>query len=71
MEGHENTDAEKMKSALETLKDWRDEVNEILSTEFQDHIERARDIHPEGARIVEFLQKYSMRGGKRIRPACI
>lgn len=71
MEGHENTDAEKMREALDTLKTWRDEVNEILSSEFKDHIERAKDIHPEGARIVEFLEKYSMRGGKRIRPACI
>lgn len=66
--GKEN---DKMEEALDTLKKWRDRVNEILSNEFRNHIKRARDIHPEGARIVEYLEKYSMRGGKRIRPACI
>jgi len=67
----EEVDLERMNKAVETLKEWAKKVNEVLEKEFDDHIKRAGKIHPEGARIVEHLKEYTLRSGKRIRPACI
>lgn len=61
----------RMKKAIETLKSWRDKVNEILEEEFEDHITRAEKIHAEGSKMVKYLKEYTLRSGKRVRPACV
>ncbi len=71
METKIDVDEERMNKAVNQLKEWRDRVNDIIEKEFNDHIERAEKIHPEGARAVEYLKDYTLRSGKRIRPACI
>lgn len=64
-------DEERMNNSIKQLKKWRDEVNNELRKEFKNHIKRAGEIHSEGARMVEFLEDYTLRSGKRIRPACV
>lgn len=66
-----NIDKERMDSAVQQLKEWRNRINEELQKEFEDHKQRAQQIHPEGVRVIEYLQDYTMRGGKRVRPALV
>ncbi|MFP4633495.1 MAG: polyprenyl synthetase family protein [Candidatus Aenigmatarchaeota archaeon] len=62
---------ERMEEAVKKLKKWRDEINEELEERFEEYKERAANIHPEGVKVIEYLQDYTMRGGKRVRPALI
>jgi len=66
-----NIDKERMNRSLEKLKSWREEVNENLEKEFEKYIDIAQNIHPEASKMVKYLRKFSMRGGKRIRPSLI
>jgi geranylgeranyl diphosphate synthase type I len=64
-----NIDESRMESSIDKLKKWRDRINERLDEEFENHKKRARKIHPQGVRVIDYLQDYTMRGGKRVRPA--
>ncbi len=66
-----HADREKVEIALKKLEEWKKEINSTLNKEFNNHIDRTIEIHPEGARMVKYLRDFSMRGGKRIRPACV
>lgn len=60
---------DRMESSMEKLKKWRNKINENLEEEFKNHKERAERIHPQGVKLIEYLEDYTMRGGKRVRPA--
>lgn len=64
-------DEDRMNEAIEKLKEWRDRVNTELREEFKDHKRRAERVHPEGVQVIDYLEDYTMRGGKRVRPALI
>lgn len=66
-----NVDEERMNKSIKTLKSWASKINDILEDEFDNHIERAKKIHPEGVRMFEYLKEYTMRGGKRLRPSLV
>ncbi|MFP4116518.1 MAG: polyprenyl synthetase family protein [Candidatus Aenigmatarchaeota archaeon] len=64
-------DDERMEKAVKELKKWREKVNKELEEEFELHKKRAKNIHPEGVKVIDYLEDYTMRGGKRVRPALI
>ena len=66
-----NIDEGRMEEATTQLKEWQEKINEELQREFDNHKERAEEIHPEGVKVIDFLEDYTMRGGKRVRPALI
>ncbi len=72
MELNETTvDKERMDRAVSELKKWQKKINKELQKEFKAHRKRAERIHPEGVKVIECLEDYTMRGGKRVRPALI
>ncbi len=64
-------DQERMEKSLGKLKNWREEINKALEKDFKTYGKRAGEIHEEGERMVRYLRKFSMRGGKRIRPGLV
>ncbi len=64
-------DKERMDSAIEELKKWQKKINKELRKEFKEHKKRGERIHSEGVKVIEYLKDYTMRGGKRVRPALI
>ncbi len=70
LEGTE-IDEKRMEEAVEELGKWREKINKELEKEFKKHKERAREVHPEGVKVIDYLEDYTMRGGKRVRPALI
>jgi len=64
-------DNERMEKSLRKLGEWKEVVNELLEKEFKTYTKRAKEIHPEASRMVEYLRNFSMRGGKRIRPGLV
>ncbi|MFW5902642.1 MAG: polyprenyl synthetase family protein [archaeon] len=71
MEQNTKVDQERMKRSLKKLGEWKKESNDLLEKEFKIYTKRAKEIHPEASRMVEYLRRFSMRGGKRIRPGLI
>ncbi len=69
----ENTeiDQDRMENSVKKLKEWRDLINKELKREFKEHKKRAKKIHSEGVTVIDYLEDYTMRGGKRVRPALI
>lgn len=64
-------DDERMEEAVKELKRWQGKINRELQKEFESHKQRAEKIHPQGVKVIDYLQDYTMRGGKRVRPALI
>ncbi len=64
-------DDKRMEEAVKELKKWREKINKELEKEFGTHKQRAEKIHPEGVKVIDYLEDYTMRGGKRVRPALI
>lgn len=62
-------DEERLERSMEKLKKWKKRINDSLDEEFENHKKRAEEIHPQGVKMIDYLQDYTMRGGKRVRPA--
>lgn len=62
---------ERMEGATRQLKEWREMVNRRLQEEFDNHKKRAEEVHPQGVKAIKYLEDYTMRGGKRVRPALV
>lgn len=71
MEKELSIDRERLQDTKSQVEEWKEKINEELRSDFKMHIRRAEKIHPEGARMVKYLEDYTMRGGKRIRPTLI
>ncbi len=64
-------DEKRMENAIRKLKKWKKMINKELEKEFREHKKRAEKIHSEGIKVIDYLEDYTMRGGKRVRPALI
>lgn len=71
MQTNTQIDEERMNNAVKTLKKWRNDVNRKLNEEYKQYKETTKKLHPEGERMIEYIEDYTMRSGKRVRPACI
>lgn len=67
----EKVDKKRMDGAVQELKDLQDKINSELEREFREYKSRAERIHAQGVRLIDYLQDYTMRGGKRVRPALV
>lgn len=66
-----NVDMERMDKAAQELKDLREKINKEIEKKFDEYTERASRVHPQGVRLIDYLREYTMRGGKRVRPALV
>lgn len=66
-----SVDEKRMKQAKKQLGEWKNDINKELEKEFKDHKRRGKRVHSEGVKAIEYLEEYTMRGGKRIRPALV
>ncbi|MFW5902641.1 MAG: polyprenyl synthetase family protein, partial [archaeon] len=62
---------ERMENAVKTLKDWKRDINQELSRDLEKAKKEAEEIHIEGKKVVDYLEDYTLRGGKRLRPGLI
>ncbi len=71
METRIDINEERKEKAYEKLKKWRNEIDEELEKDLERAKKEAKNIDREGERVIEYLEDYTLRGGKRIRPGLI
>jgi len=62
---------ERMEKSIKTLKEWKKDINKELSRDLENAKKEAEEIHVEGKKVIDYLEDYTLRGGKRIRPGLI
>lgn len=55
--------------AIELLKNYKKRLDPVLEEYFQKKLKQARDIDPLSEEAVELIRKFTISGGKRVRPA--